>query len=127
MPSAIEVAKKEASARVANLTRRYKQKNLEHALVRKASLLTTAAVFGTLDRMKVPVAIAGFPWKLGVASLALLGEGLTKGNVQAIMAGLADSTLAIYVSKSISTNTLIAGIESVGAEHDVIDTDGDEI
>lgn len=116
MPSQIEVAKKEASQRIAAMNRRFKQKSLESALVRKASLLSSAAIYGTMERMKVPVAIAGFPWKVGVASLALLGEGLSKGNVQAIMAGIADSTLAIYVSKSIGTNTLIAGFESVGAD-----------
>jgi len=59
------------------------------------------------------VSMGGFPWKLGVEALALLGEGMSKGALQAIMAGIADGTLAIYVERSISTDTIIAGDEDI--------------
>lgn len=107
----IEQVKAEGRQRLANARRRMEQRNMEQTLVRKGTLLASAAGYGTLNRLGVPVSIGGFPWKIGVATLALLGEGLTKGNTQAVMAGLADSTLAIYVERSISTNTLIAGGE----------------
>ena len=107
--SAIELMKKEASQKIANANRRAREKGLENTLVHKGALLTTAALYGSLNRMDVPIEIGGFPWKLGVTGLALLAEGMTKGTTQAVAGGVADATLAIYIERSISTNTLVAG------------------
>ena len=126
MASAIETVKAEGRARLAAANRRFRQKGMEQMLIRKAAVLSSAAVYGTLNRVGVPVDIAGFPWKVGVAALALLGEGLSKGATQAVMAGLADTTLAIYVERSISTNTLIAGQYGYGIEGDDDDDDDDD-
>jgi hypothetical protein len=107
--AAIDAVKAEARGRMSAMSRRYRTKGLEAALVRKASLISSAGIYGTLNRLAVPVELAGFPWKIGVAALALLGEGMSRGALQSIMAGVADATLAIYVERSISTNTLVAG------------------
>jgi len=103
------------------MKRTTERRGLERALVRKASVLTSAATLGTLRRMGVPVAIAGFPWKLGVSTLALLGEGMSKGNVQAVMGGIADASMAIYVERSIGNKVLVAG------EGDYDEDDGGEV
>lgn len=107
--SAIEVAKKEASMKMAAQSRRFKTKGLENTLIRKGAVFGTAAIYGTLNRFDVPVAIGGFPWKLGINALALLGEGMTSGRMQATFAGISDATTAIYVERSITENTLIVG------------------
>ena len=109
MATQAEMATIEARNRIAAARRSQKAKSYEHTLVRKSSGLITAAFFGTLNRMNVPVSIAGFPVKLGVIALAQLGEGLSKGNMAAAMAGIADSVTAIYVERTISTSTLVAG------------------
>jgi hypothetical protein len=116
--SALKLARQEASTRIAAVHRRVKTQGLERALVRKAGVLTTAAIYGTLHRYNVTDAIGGFPWRLGVLTLAQLAEGMTKGNMQAIAAGIADASLAVYVERSIATDSLIAGISesSPGAE-----------
>lgn len=105
----IELAKKEASQRIAAANRRHKEKMLQAAIVRKGTNVSTAALYGTLNRFGVPVTLGGFPWKLGVWTISTIGEALTKGNWQAALAGVSDSTQAIYVERSISTGTVIAG------------------
>lgn len=125
MPTAIEQVKAEARSKITAANQRAKSKGLERTLVRKGSLLVSSAVYGTLNRMEVPIAIAGFPWKLGVGALALLGEGMSKGNLQAVLGGVADSTMAIYVERSISTNNLVAGEGDVGWDDDEDPGEGD--
>ena len=126
--AAIELAKKEASSKIQAANRRAKSQRLEATLVRKGVGLSTAALYGTLNRMGVPIAIGGFPWKLGVGALATLAEGLTKGTTNSVMSGIADATMAIYIERSISKNTLIAGEGgegSCGGSDD--DDDGGEL
>ncbi len=120
MASLRELEKRDVNARIAAARRRAQSQALERTLVHKGTLITSAALYGTLNRMNVPIAVAGFPWKLGVGALALLGEGLSRGNMQAVMSGVADATMAIYVERSITTDTLIAG------EHDDYDDDDDD-
>jgi len=106
---ALEVAKKETARRIAGARERLRRTTLEHTIVRKGTGVTTAAIYGSMNRMGVPVEIAGFPWKVAVATLAQLGEGLSSGYTQAVFAGVADSTTAIYIERALSTDTLIAG------------------
>lgn len=133
MATAIEQIKAESRAKISAANQRAKSKTLERTLVRKGSLLVSAAMYGTMNRMDVPISIAGFPWKLGVGALALLGEGMSKGNLQAVLGGVADSTMAIYVERSISTNNLVAGDVgwhddgSADDDDDDDDQDGGEI
>jgi hypothetical protein len=105
----LALLREETKNRLASARRTAMQHSLQHTLVRKATGITTAALFGTLARVKVPNTIGGFPWKLGVITLAQLAEGLSKGNIQAAAAGVADSATAIYVAKTIEMDTLIAG------------------
>lgn len=107
--SELELLKKDASNRVAAATRRYKTQTLQAMFVRKGSGISTSALYGALNRMGIPVTIGGFPWKIGVATIALLTEGLTKGAPQAIAAGVGDATTYIYIERAISTDTIIAG------------------
>ena len=125
MPSSaeLELAKKDASNRIAAMTRRMKSNALERVLVHKGALAVSAALYGTLNRLGVRVDIGGFPWKIGVGGLALLGEGMTSGNWQAVLSGIADSTFAIYIERSISTNTLIAGD---GTEYETVENEEEE-
>lgn len=111
MPSSskLAVAAMEARNRIASARRTQRTRSLEGALVRKATGVTAAALYGTLNRMQVPVTLGGFPWKLGIIALAQLGEGLSRGMAQAALAGIADATTAIYVERSISTDTMISG------------------
>ncbi len=124
--SKVEIAIAEGKNKLAAARRRYQTKSLENTLIRKAAIVSTAALYGALNRMNVPVAIGGFPWKLGVVTLATLGEGLTKGAVQAASGGIADSTMAIYIERSISTDTLIAGDDDPYDEDDDDDDDDDD-
>ena len=123
----IELAKKEASMRIASATQRRKASSTERMLVRKATLVGTAGVYGVLNRMGVPVEIAGFPVKLAISTAANLAEAMTGGNTQAVMAGIADATTAIYVERSITTGTVIAGegYEVGAADDEIIEVEAD--
>ena len=105
----LELAKREHSSRLAAANRRNKMSNFDNTLVRKGAVVGTAAIYGTLNRMDVPVAIGGFPWKLAVNALALLVEGTTSGRLQAAAGGVSDATTAIFTERAISENTLIVG------------------
>ena len=109
MATAQEIVVAEYRNRMAAAKRTQKTRSMEHVMVRKSSGILSAALYGTLNRMAVPHTIGGFPWKLGVIAVAQLGEGLSKGNMQAAMAGLADATTAIYIERSITTATIVAG------------------
>ena len=113
--------------RIAAARRRTQTENLQRTLVRKAGVIGTAATFGGLNRAGVPVTIGGFPWKLAVSTVANLGEAMTGGNVQAVFAGVADATTAIYIERSISTDTVIAGEGDYVEEEEVIDTEAEEV
>jgi hypothetical protein len=114
--SAIEQVRAEANARIASARRRQREATLTGALVRKSAGISTAALYGTLNRLNVPVSIGGFPWKIGVITLATLGEALSSGMMQSACAGVADATQAIYVERSISRNTLVAGNGDSGGD-----------
>ncbi len=124
MATAIEQLKKElASAKASSRNKSERARRTEQMLVRKGSLLGTSALYGTLNRLAVPIDIGGFPWKLGVGAVALLAEGMSKGTAQSIFGGVADSTLAIYVERSISTGTVIAGDDDYDPDDDDDDDD----
>lgn len=112
----LELAKREHSSRLAAANRRNKMNNFENTLVRKGAVIGTAAVFGTMNRMDVPVTLAGIPWKLFVNAGALLVEGLTSGKLQAAAGGISDATTAIFTERAISENTLIVGQGGDGGE-----------
>jgi hypothetical protein len=82
---------------------------LESALVRKATITLTAAGFGAMTRHKVPNAVKGFPWKLGVWAGATLVEALTDGFVQQMAGAVGDTTLGVYTHDAVAQGTLIAG------------------
>jgi hypothetical protein len=88
---------------------------LEHALVRKAAVATSAGVMGAMRRHGVPNEIKGFPWKMGIWTVATIFEALGKGLVQSVAGGIGDSTLAIYTHNGVATGSLIAG-EGNGGE-----------
>lgn len=104
-----ELAELKQNNRVAATRRRYASAALEGALVRKGAGAVTAATIGAMSRAGVPKTVAGFPWKVGVIAVAQLAEGLSKGNVQAAAAGVADATTAIYIMRSIVTGSIVAG------------------
>lgn len=122
MASAIETVK--AENRTALARQKEKTRRLQHTLVRKATLLTTAATIGTMNRYGVPVAVGGFPWKPLVALGATIAEATTKGNWQAGFGGVADATMVIYTERAISTNNVVAG--AAPSDDDVIDVEGHE-
>lgn len=112
----LELAKRDHAARMAATNRRNKMRNFENTLVRKGAVIGTAAVFGTLNRMDVPVTIGGIPWKLFVNAGALIVEGTTSGKLQAAAGGISDATTAIFTERAISENTLIVGQGSGGGD-----------
>ena len=107
--SQLATVRAEASQRISNARKAARTKGYEHAIVAQASGITTAALFGTLNRYNIPPTIGGFPWKLGLSALAMLGQAMTKGNIQAALQGVSIATTAVYVERSISTDTLVAG------------------
>lgn len=112
--------------RIAGVRRSHKTMDMKKMVLRKASVLGTAATFGAMNRMGVPHELAGFPWKLGVATIANVGEALTGGKTQAVLAGIGDSTMAIYVERSITTGSVIAG--AAGAVEEVyVDEEGNQV
>lgn len=122
--SAIELVKKEASMRTAAASRRHKTQSLLGMMVRKSSIMGTASVYGAMNRMGVPVEVAGFPWKLAVGTIANLGEALSGGKTQAVCAGIADATTAIFIERAITTGTVIAG---GGEEVVYVDEEGNRV
>lgn len=108
---AMELVRIQNAARLATARRSTQRATMQHSLVRKATGITTAALLGTLKRVGVQDTVGGFPWKLGMITLAQLGEALSKGNMQAAMAGIADSGTAIYIDRAIVSGSLIAGGE----------------
>lgn len=84
-------------------------RNLEGALLRKSMVTLSSSVYGAMNRYKVPVAIKGVPWKLGVFVVATATEVMTRGMLQHAAAGLSDNTLGIYLYDAIGKGTFIAG------------------
>lgn len=119
MATKIEEVKKEGSRRAAAMRERWSREELQKSLIRKGTVFGTAAVLGTMNRLNVPIAIAGFPWKVAVAGVAMIVEATTKGPVQAVAGGIGDATMAVYIERSISTGSLIAG-------DDYVEYDGDD-
>lgn len=113
--TSMELIKRDASNRIAAASRRNKTQGLERMLVRKASLVGAAGLYGALNRYNVPVDIGGFPYKLAVSTIANLTEAMTGGNLQAVAAGIADATTAIYIERAVTTGSVIAGLQEVGA------------
>jgi len=84
-------------------------KTLQAALVRKASVVTTAAVYGVMKRMGVPQDIKGFPWKLGVWALVTTVEATSKGLMQQTAGGIGDITLGLWTHGAIAMKSWVAG------------------
>jgi len=105
----LEQLKKSSAQRIKNANSRVRQQRLEGALVRHGANIATAAAIGTMNRYGVPATVGGFPWKIGAGALALLGEATTGGAVQSALSGIASGMLAVYVERSITGGTLVAG------------------
>lgn len=84
---------------------------VEAAVVRKSTIVLASAGFGAMTRYKTPVAIKGFPWKLGAWALLTVAEAMTKGMTQQVAGALGDATLANYTHDAVAAGSLIAGDE----------------
>ena len=120
--AAVELAKTQATQKVAAAKQLAVKKGWESLLWRKAAVLTTATTLGVMTRKQIPVTVAGFPWKVVVATAAQVVEGIAKGPVQAVAGGMADAVTAIYTHDAIAGGTLIAGD---GSDDDDDDDDGE--
>jgi hypothetical protein len=90
--------------------RRQTVRSFEHALVRKAAVIMTAAAYGALKRNSVPDEIAGFPWKIAAWGGTTLVELLSNsGVIKAFAGGMSDATAAVYTDRSIVNKTLVSG------------------
>lgn len=128
--SKIEMLKQKNRAAVAGVRRRLESKEMQKTLIRKGAIIATAGTYGTMNRFDVPVEVGGFPWKLAVMGLSFIGEATTQGPAQAAFSGVGDATMAIYLERSISTNTLVAGdgyddYEDEDAEEEIIEATAD--
>jgi hypothetical protein len=110
------LTKEEAVAqlqRASNKEERHKHERtmLEAGLARKAVVSMSAAGMGALQRHGTPNDIKGFPWKLGLWTVATVVEVIAKpgGYLQAVAAGVSDSTMAVYVHDAVAKGTLVAG------------------
>lgn len=98
--------------RARNVQQKHKAhvRQFETTILRKAGVSLTAAAYGAMNRYAVPNNINGFPWKLGVWLGATLIEALSDSKiVTAFSAGVSDATMAVYMERSISNKTLVAG------------------
>jgi hypothetical protein len=102
---------KDALARAHNkdLKHKHEMKALEGALLRKALVTLSAGVYGAMTRYGISPSMKGFPWKLGVWVISTVAEASTRGMLQQVAGGLADTTLAIYTHDAIAKNSLVAG------------------
>lgn len=107
--SKIKEIEKDYRGKLAKATARVRVRSLEQSITRKASGVTAASVLGVMKRQGVRDDLGGFPWKVGAAALAQIGEAMTKGNTQAALAGIADAITAVYVENAIATGSIIAG------------------
>ena len=107
--SALARLKAETASRMASMNRNVKRRALEATMVRHAAVVGTAASLAAMNRMSVPVAIGGVPTKLALALVALVGEGVTRGRTQAALGGVANACMAVYIERSITTKSVVAG------------------
>lgn len=88
---------------------RERMRAVERAALRKAGGVLAASAWGLLNRLGVPTSIGPVPVKLPVWGLAQVIEVAAGGGVGSFFGGVADSTLAVYTERAISTDSLIAG------------------
>jgi hypothetical protein len=84
---------------------------MELGLVRKASVSLAAGAMGALKKHGTPNDIKGFPWKLALWTVSTGFELMGKGMLQAVAAGVSDSSMAIYVHDAVASGSLVAGDE----------------
>jgi hypothetical protein len=82
---------------------------VEGAFVRKSVGVLAAGTMGAMKRAAVPEDVKGFPWKLGLWTVAQLAQVLLDGMPQQVAGGIADSTISIYTYNAVVKGTLIAG------------------
>lgn len=88
---------------------------LKSGLVRKSVIAMTAAGYGLAAKMGVPMAVKGFPVKLGVVAVTTLVEVFSKGMVQRTAGAVSDISLGLYTEAAIRSGSLVAG-EGDGGE-----------
>jgi hypothetical protein len=88
---------------------RLHKKAMELGLVRKATVSLAAGAMGAMKKHGVANDIKGFPWKLGLWTLATGFELMGTGMLQAAAAGVSDSAMAIYVHDAVASGSLVAG------------------
>lgn len=98
-----------ASEARSSLRRKLAGDALVNGAVRKGMVALTSGVYGALHRYGVRDDIAGFPWRLGVWTLATITEALSRGAVQSTAAGISDASMAVYLERAIATDSLVAG------------------
>jgi hypothetical protein len=92
-----------------DLKLRHHKRAIEMGLVRKACLSLGAAGLGALKKHGAPNDIKGFPWKLGLFTIASAGEVMTEGMLQTALGAIADTTLVVYTHDAVATGSLVAG------------------
>lgn len=107
--AALALARREHADRLSAMRRNVKTQALKQGAIRHGTGLMTGAAYGVLAMKGVRNDIGGFPWKLGVYGVALIGEAALKGSASAACSGVGIATNAVYTYNAIRSKTLIAG------------------
>jgi hypothetical protein len=97
--------------RLSNINKKHRQmtSEIEHAVLRKATIALTASGFGALARNSVPSEIKGVPWKLPLYLIAQVIEAVAQGPVATVAGAIADTSLSVYTANAIATKNWVAG------------------
>ena len=93
---------------------------IETILVRKAVISITAAATGFAETKGLGVSYLGVPTKLGLATLASLGEAVTRDpKLRRFIGAFGDAQLAAYTYAATKSRAFIAGeVEGIHAVGD---------
>jgi len=91
---------------------------VEQDFIRKTLMALTGGGYGLARRKGLRNNIAGVPLKLGVATLAALGQVMSKGSTRRAFGAIADASIACYSENAMASGQFVAGIEEVGSMDD---------
>lgn len=91
---------------------------VEQDFIRKTLMALTGGGYGLARRKGLRNSVMGVPLKLGVATLATLGQVMSRGSSRRAFAAVADASIACYSENAMASGAFIAGIDEVGQMDD---------
>ena len=91
---------------------------VEADFIRKTLMALTGGGYGLARRKGMRNNVAGVPLKLAVATVATVGQVMSRGSTRRAFGAIADASIACYSENAMAAGTFVAGIEDVGAVDD---------